>query len=209
MTAKKLKTASVTVLWAAVAAAVAHFVWVAAIGASIDFGSVFLNIVSYGVPVLVFVLAARLFGCEKSAAGMADAVFFALGASVYFAMALHVTIAGAVGDMLSEYLNVPVCYLPFIAAIGLVWLFVRIRPAADAGMVHKVLYALPVVSLAAMVIHCGALCIAELVRDGSVSSAPWWTMPLLCGLCYLVAALVLSGVYVLHAKLCARKPRAS
>ena len=51
--------------------------------------------------------------------------------------------------------------------------------------------------------------IAELVRDGSVSSAPWWTMPLVCGLCYLVAALVLSGVYVLHAKLCARKPRAS
>lgn len=209
MTAKKLKTASVTVLWAAVAAAAAHFVWVAAIGASIDFGSIFLNIVSYGVPVLVFVLAARLFGREKSAAGMADAVFFALGASVYFAMALHVTIAGAVGDMLSEYLNVPVCYLPFIAAIGLVWLFVRIRPAADAGRVHKVLYALPVVSLAEMVIHCGALCIAELVRDGSVSSAPWWTMPLVCGLCYLVAALVLSGVYVVHAKLCARKPHAS
>lgn len=148
----------------------------------------------YGVSVLTFALAWWALCRAQPRWDAGDTVpggLFLLG---FLAMAVHVTVEGIVDYRSGAAVNVAYGYLIALGILAFVWLFVRVRPGKHAPVAGKVLYALPLAALAAMVVHGSVLVAVQLVRR-PVSSAPWWVPLLLCAVSYLILALALLAVY--------------
>lgn len=159
----------------------------------------------YGVPVLTFALVWRALCRAQPRWCAADTVLGILFSLSFLAMAVHATVEGIVGRMVDVYPNLPFYYLIALGILAFVWLVVRVRPGKGAPVTGKVLYALPVAALAAMAVHCIAICIAQMVREGGATGAPSWAEQLLCVVAYLAAALVLLAVYGVYCLIRRRK----
>lgn len=193
------KTAAAVLFALSVAVTAAHFLWT--IGDeehALDLGGFLLNVLPYGLPILTYALAWRALRREEARWCMADTVLGILFTLSFLAMAVHVTAAGALQGMADVYFNLPVVYAIPLSLLALVWLAVRLRPQAEASVAKKVLFALPVLPLAAMAVHCGILCVTELSRESLAGSAPWWTLPLVFALLYLIGAALLVAVYAIY-----------
>lgn len=205
---KRYRICGEVLFWVSIAAAVIHFVWAAVVsrqGGGLQ--GALLNVLPYGLPILTFALVRRALRRAEPCWGRADILFAALFSLCYLAMIVHVTVGGIAGDFDHVYYNMPLLYAIPLAAVGLVWAAVRIRPTAEMPVAGKILYALPFAALAAMCIHCGTLAIIEGMR-GVTSSFPWWAAPLLCSIPYLLAALALFGAYAVYRRVCRSAPRA-
>lgn len=159
----------------------------------------------YGVSVLTFALVWRVLCRMQPRWCAADTVLGILFALSFLAMAVHVTVAGIVGKIVDVYPNLPLYYLITLGILAFVWLIVRVRPGKGSPLAGKVLYALPVAALAAMAVHCIAICIAQMAREGGATGAPSWVELLLCVVTYLAAALVLLAVYGVYRLIRRRK----
>lgn len=148
----------------------------------------------YGLPVLTFALAWWALCRAQPRWDAGDTVLGGLFLLGFLAMAVHVTVEGIVDYRSGAAVNVAYGYLIALGILAFVWLFVRVRPGKHAPVAGKVLYALPLAALAAMVVHGSVLVAVQLVRR-PVSSAPWWVPLLLCVVSYLAAALALLAVY--------------
>lgn len=202
---KNLKILSDIMICLSAVFAVAHFIWCMVDG-RFDLQSLMLNVIPYGLPIIIFVVVRCGFQRENPRWDKSDSVFAILFSLIYLAMVLHVTFAGAISDFADIYFNVPVIYAIVIAFTGLAWGIARTKPNADTSVIFKVLYVLVILTLAAMVVHCGILFIGEWIRMRNTtsipsSSFPWWTMPLLIALLYIVFAGVLFFVYYTGRKL--------
>ena len=208
MSKKCYKICFFVLLLLSVAAALAHFVWAIADDEHVyGIDGFLLNLLPYGLPILTFALVWRGLKKEQPCWCMADTVLGVLFSLSFIAMAVHVTIAGALQGMANVYFNLPVIYAVPLCLFALIWLAVRLRPQTGAVTVQKVLYALPVLPLAAMVVHCGILCVTELSRDSMASSAPWWVLPLAVAMLYLCIALLLLAVYVVYCAVLRRRQK--
>ena len=161
----------------------------------------------YGVSVLTFALVWRALCRAQPRWCAADTVLGILFSLSFLAMAVHVTVDGIVGRMVDVYPNLPLYYLIALGILAFVWLVARVRPGKGSPVAGKVLYALPVAALAAMVVHCIAICIAQVVREGGATGAPSGAELLLCVVAYLAAALVLLAVYGVYRLIQRRKNR--
>ena len=213
MSKERCKTISFALLLASVGVFAAHAVWYFIIlllsdgSYGFNMQSFLLNLLPYGLPILTFALVWRGLKKEQPSWCAADTVLSALFSLSFIAMAVHVTIAGALQGMANVYFNLPVIYAVPLCLFALIWLAVRLRPQTGAVTVQKVLYALPVLPLAAMAVHCGILCVTELSRDTMASSAPWWVLPLAVAMLYLCIALLLLAVYAVYCAVLRRKQK--
>ena len=167
--------------------------------------NVFFSLIPYGISILTFALVWRALCRAQPCWCAADTVLGILFSLSFLAMAVHATVEGIVGRMVDVYPNLPFYYLIALGILAFVWLVVRVRPGKGAPVAGKVLYALPVAALAAMAVHCIAICIAQMVREGGATGAPSWAEQLLCVVAYLAAALVLLAVYGVYRLIRRRK----
>lgn len=183
-----------------VAVAAAHFVWVLCAGQSVDGQGFLFAALGYGLPIAVFALAHNLLRKETPRWSVSDGVFGGVFLLFYLSMAVCVTAVGLSKGIYYAFYNLPLLYLCAFVCLGIAWGTVRMRPRADASAANKVLFALPLSALCAMVVHVVILGAAEYIRFVSASplpatSAPWWTIPLLVAAIYLLAALILFALY--------------
>lgn len=196
---EKMNFAKVTCLimfWASIVFCIAHLVVVACDSASVEIESMVLNVVPYGLPIALFAYANRLI--RKDCWKKTDTVFVSLFSLCYLVMAIHVTIEFAVPpfDFVAVYFNVPILYMIPLVAIAIVWAIVHMRPDKQSPKGQKVLFFLPLIAFAAMLVHCGIVCIVEACRNVQ-TSFPWWTTPLIVGVCYLLGIVVLMAAYAI------------
>ena len=200
MNQKTNRIVSAVALSFSVAVAAAHFVWALCAGQSIDGQGFLFAALGYGLPIAVFALARNLLCKETPRWRISDSVFGGVFLVLYLSMAICVTAVGLSKGIYDAFYNLPLLYLCAFVCLGIAWSAVRMRPRADAPAANKVLFALPLVALCAMVVHVVILDAAEYMRFVSDStlpatSAPWWTLPLLVAAIYLFAALVLFALY--------------
>lgn len=164
-------------------------------------------VIPYGLLIAVFALFRYRFKIIEGKILLADAVFFALFSLIYATMAVHITVDGAINGFKNAYLNLPLIYLAPSMVTAIICAVVQTRPKREDKTLKKVLFVLPVVLLFAMAVHCTALAIIELSRENLITSAPWWTMPLICALCYLVGVALLFGVYTICSRFGKRRTK--
>ena len=167
--------------------------------------NVFFSLIPYGISILTFALVWRALCRAQPRWCAADTVLDILFSLSFLAMAVHVIVGGIVNGFKDAFSNLSMYYVVPLCAIAFVWLVVRVRPGKGAPVAGKVLYALPVAAMAAMAVHCGILCIKELLCNKLASSMPWWVLPVLIALLYLAAALVLLAVYGVYRLIRRRK----
>ncbi len=185
--------------WMMLAATAGHAVW-ALIEQPANVGGVALNMPSYVLPIAVFAWARKELKKEAPKWGIADTVCGGLFALCAIAMVAFITVRGALNvyGFISVYLNVALVFLIPISVFGVVWLMVRIKPRKEDGRVAKLLYALPALTVLAMLAHVAIDLIKLATRDSMATSFPWWTGALLLTCAYLPIALVLCGVYAIY-----------
>lgn len=194
--------------WFSIAATCGQLIWVLLdmiIYKQDAFGSLFLNVIAYGLPILVSAWACREWKKEQPRWHMEDNVLGGLLALSFIVMVIHVTIYGLLSDFINSYFNLPIIYTIPIVLFGFVWWIVRIKPTSDTKLLGKILYALPIITICAMIVHCTISCIVEIIKTSIASGAPWWVMPLIIGLIYLVVALLLLIPYLIYTKIQKRK----
>lgn len=205
---KHTKTLIDTIFWFTIAATVGQLVWAILymiIYHQNAYGSLPLNIIAYGLPVLLSVWACREWKKEQPRWHTEDNVLGGLLTASFVAMVVHVTIYALLSDILYSYFNLPLIYTIPITLFGLVWWIVRIKPTTQATKISKILYLLPIVTICAMIIHCTISCIVETIRISTATGAPWWVMPLVIGLIYLGATLLLLIPYLVYTSIQKRK----
>lgn len=205
---KNTKTLIDTIFWFTIAATVGQLVWAILymiIYHQNAYGSLPLNIIAYGLPVLLSVWACREWKKEQPRWHMEDNVLGGLLAASFVAMVVHVTVEAFLSDMINSYFNLPLIYTIPISIFALAWWMIRIKPTAETDRVGKILFALPPLAICAMIVHCSIACVIELFREPSSTSFPWWTMPLLIGLIYLGATLLLLIPYLVYTSIQKRK----
>lgn len=207
------KLLSDVLCWLSIAFAVAHFIWCAGVG-YFDLQSLLLNVIPYGVPVFTFVLVRREFRRESPRWNKADTVFYVLLTLIYLAMILHVTVQGIIADFTNVYFNVPIIYSIPITLTDVLWLIIRMKPEPHSTVIVKILYTLPLITIVTMVVHCGVLLIIEWTRNINnngfpQTSFPWWGMPLLFGILYLLGVVLLFALYVLYRYVQNRKEKSA
>lgn len=200
MNQKTNRIVSAVALSFSVAVAAAHFVWVLCAGQPVDGQGFLFAALGYGLPIAVFALARNLLRKETPRWRISDSVFGGAFLVLYLSMAICVTAVGLSKGIYDAFYNLPLLYLCAFVCLGIAWGAVRMRPRADASAANKVLFALPLAALCAMIVHAAVLGAAEYMRFVSDStlpatSAPWWTLPLLVAAIYLLAALVLFALY--------------
>ncbi len=200
MNQKTNRIVSAVALSFSVAVAAAHFVWVLCAGQSVDGQGFLFAALGYGLPIAVFALARNLLRKETPRWSVSDSVFGGAFLLFYLSMAICVTAVGLSKGIYYAFYNLPLLYLCAFVCLGIAWGTIRMRPRADASAANKVLFALPLAALCAMIVHAAVLGAAEYMRFVSASplpaaSAPWWTLPLLVSVIYLFAALVLFALY--------------
>ncbi len=198
-----------TLFWLMIAATVGHAAW-ALIEQPANVGGVALNMPSYLLPVAVFAWARKELGKEAPKWGTADTVVGGLFACSAVAMVVLTTVFGALNKhgFSSVYVNAPLVFLVPLTLFGVVWRMVRSKPDGNCSKVGKVLYALPLLPMVGMAIHCTAQFIHDIPAPGEFpsSSAPWWLMTVAFAVLYLLGMLLLCGVYGIY-RLAARKKR--
>lgn len=169
------------------------------------YGSLPLNVIAYGLPVLLSVWACKEWKKEQPRWHMEDNVMGGLLAASFFAMVIHVTIEAFLSNMINSYFNLPLIYTIPISIFALAWWMIRIKPTAETDRIGKILFTLPPLAICAMIVHCTISIIIETTNNSMTTSAPWWVMPLLIGLIYLVAALLLLIPYLVYTAIQKRK----
>lgn len=199
------KTVFVILQILAIFFAVLHFAFLSISAPTVDPQSILLNLFPYGLPILIFALAVRSCATDKprwSRSGIANMTLFAL---TFIAMSAHVTLAFfySKNSFINVYFNVPIIYLVPLLLFSILWLGTKnvTMNQGKKGVFGKLISILPKLLLIAMVIHTVIASVAEIVRQsGGIpsTSAPWWVMPLVISLGYVVAiafALLLRGIY--------------
>ncbi len=205
---KHAKTLIEAIFWFIIAATVGQLVWAILymiIYHQNAYGSLPLNIVAYGLPILLSAWACREWKKEQPRWHTEDNVLGGLLTASFVAMVIHVTVEAFLSDIINSYFNLPLIYTIPIALLGLAWWMIRMKPTADTDRLGKILFALPPLAICAMIVHCSIACIIELFREPFTTSFPWWTMPLLIGLIYLVATLLLLIPYLVYTAIQKRK----
>ena len=173
---------------------------------SIGIESVLLNVIPYGLPILVFSSTSRTCRTDKPRWRKAGFIMMTLFALSFLAMSAHVTLAFFFSKeaFINIYFNIPILYAIPMILFALLWVAMKKAPEKRAGektRVGKFLSALPVLVLIAMLVHCGVVSAIEIYRQVSgplTTSFPWWVLPLLIAFWYIVAlalALVVRGIY--------------
>ena len=168
--------------------------------------SFLLNVIPYGLPILVFSLASRASGKGKPRWSKAGANMMALFVLSFLVMSAHVTIAyfASKQDFINTYFNVPLLYAVPLLLFALLWLAMKKAPEQKESkktIGDKIINGLPVALLIAMLIHCGVVAIIDAVRlmnKPMATSFPWWAAPLLIALAYIAAigvSLLIRGIY--------------
>ena len=168
--------------------------------------SFLLNVIPYGLPILVFSLASHASGKGKPRWSKVGVIMMTLFVLSFLALSAHVTIAYFVSkqDFINTYFNVPLLYAVPLLLFAMLWLATKKAPEqkkTQKTVFGKIFNGLPVVLLIAMLIHCGVVAIIDAVRlmnKPMATSFPWWAMPLLIALAYIAAigvALLIRGIY--------------
>ena len=151
--------------------------------------------VAYGLPIIIFAVSCTKAWRTALGLGVLDVIFLSVIAVIFITMVLHTTIDGFVrSNFINSYFNIPIIYTIPTALIGIIWLLIATRPTISDSLCPKILYSLSLVSVLAMIIHCGTLCLVHLADNGT-TGAPWWVMPLVFGLAYLLLALAFYIAY--------------
>lgn len=156
-----------------------------------------LLVVPYGLPIFVFTWSAATLCKAQPRWQKSDSVFLTLFSLVYFVMAGHVTAEWFFSkeSFANIFFNLPVVYTLPLLFVGIVWLWLRMKPPKHSPFFGKFLYILPLLLFVAAIVHCGIL---SFLPTPPGTSAPWWVMPLMYGLGYLGLALlcmVILGIY--------------
>ncbi len=206
---KKYKTVFDLLFILAIFFAILHFVFLGISAPQVDVGSMVMNLIPYGLPVLVFASARRACANDKprwSRSGFFSMALFALS---FLAMSIHVTIAFfyANESFINIYFNLPIIYSVPLLLFAILWLGTKkvVAVRGEAGILGKLITASPAILLVAMIIHVASASIMEIIRQTNgplMTSAPWWVTSLLVSFAYIAAmviALLVRAIYI-HAK---------
>lgn len=166
------------------------------------FIDIFLIFIAFGVPLLIFILLKISFKKEDYPWDKTNLVFHIIYSSLFLIMFIHTTIYGIIDNIYNAIGTYPLIYMVFLFFVAIIWFNYRIRPNKNDKIIAKILYALPVLSLFIMTIHCSIITIIELSNiinhSYGITSFPWWTMPLMVGLIYLIIATILFVIYIIY-----------
>lgn len=201
MSLKIGKIYSAVILSVSVILTMSHIIWCFVDKTSTIYPpSMLIIAVAYGLPILIFVIVCVKVWRASLGLGVLDAIFLSVIAVIFITMVLHTTIDGLVkSDFINSYFNIPIIYTIPTAIIGIIWLLMSTHPTKNDKLSSKILYSLTLAAISAMVIHCGTLCIIHLADNGT-TGAPWWVLPLVFGLAYLLLALVFYIAYYICIK---------
>lgn len=204
----KYKSLLYVFLITTIAFTVFHFTLLFTCTQTLHTQSLSIILISYGFSILMAALAWNE-GCkDRNVWKKAGVVMAALFAVSFLAMALHVTIAFMVRsyDYMNIYFNVPLWYAVPMYIFAILWALTKRNPIIEMNprertLAGKMIDAVPVALLIAMLIHCGVVAIIDAVRlmnKPMATSFPWWAAPLLIALAYIAAigvSLLIRGIY--------------
>ncbi len=189
----------------AIFVAVLHFVFLGISTPQVDVGSIVMNLLPYGLPILVFASARSVCVKDKPRWSLSGFVSMTLFALSFIAMSVHVTYAFFYSSesFINVYFNLPIIYFVPLLLFAILWLGTkrRITVQGEIGIFGKLIIASPAIILAMMVIHVAIASINEIIQQSDglpMTSAPWWVTSLIISLAYIAAlmvALLIRAIY--------------
>ena len=171
----------------------------------VDIQSLILNVIPYGLPILIFALASRQSSGSTPDWSIAGNVNMTLFALTFVAMSAHVTLAYFFSEesFINVYFNVPIIYSAPLLLFAILWAGTKnsLQNSAEQGILGRIINSLPTLLVIAMVINVVVVSVVEIIRqsgDMLFTSAPWWVSPLLVAFCYVAVislSLIIRGVY--------------
>ena len=198
---KKYKWIFSGMLFLSVLVAIAHVVMLFLSNSmAIGLESMILNVIPYGLPILIFYLARR--GCKKRSKPWSKrgGLMMALFIVCFLVMSAHVTLAffSAKESFVNVYFNVPILYTVPLLLLAILW--AALKPDFKTRSKKKTFFnVLPWILILAMLAHCCVVSAIALCSTEVTTSAPWWVSPLLISLAYIpLIALAFLIKYAIH-----------
>ncbi|MBP3402183.1 MAG: hypothetical protein J6K85_03885 [Clostridia bacterium] len=188
----------------AIFVAVLHLVFLGISTPQVDVGSMVMNLIPYGLPILVFASARGASVKDKPTWSRSGFLSMALFSLSFLAMSVHVTYAffNSSQPFINAYFNLPIIYSAPMLLFAILWLGLKRRVTVKGhGVFGKFIVASPAIILVAMVIHVVIASVNEIIEQSDglpMTSAPWWVTSLIISLAYIAAltiALLIRAIY--------------
>lgn len=188
----------------AIFVAVLHLVFLGISTPQVDVGSMVMNLIPYGLPILVFASARGACVKDKPSWSRSGFLSMALFSLSFLAMSVHVTYAffNSSQPFINAYFNLPIIYSAPMLLFAILWIGLKRRVTVKGqGVFGKFIVASPAIILVAMVIHVVIASVNEIIEQSDglpMTSAPWWVTSLIISLAYIAAltiALLIRAIY--------------
>lgn len=189
----------------AIFVAVLHLVFLGISTPQVDVGSMVMNLIPYGLPILVFASARSASVKDKPSWSRSGFLSMALFSLSFLAMSVHVTYAffNSSQSFINVYFNLPIIYSAPMLLFAILWLGLKRRVTVQGsnGIFGKLILASPAVILVAMVIHVVIASINTIIKQSDglpTTSAPWWVTSLIIALVYIAILMIALLIRVIY-----------
>jgi len=189
----------------AIFVAVLHLVFLGISTPQVDVGSMVMNLIPYGLPILVFASARGACVKDKPSWSRSGFLSMALFSLSFLAMSVHVTYAffNSSQSFINVYFNLPIIYSAPMLLFAILWLGLKKRVTVQGsnGIFGKLILASPAVILVAMVIHVVIASINTIIKQSDglpTTGAPWWVTSLIIALVYIAILMIALLIRVIY-----------